>query len=554
MTVNRLTANQPQTRIAAATDVVRRGAGQPLNKWRRFAARKLPDGMQAAARKFQRGLELAAGRFSPPNRHPAVAKTSFQGGPRGVLLLILLFLGAALAEDQRPSDLVARQREGPHVICHRGASEFAHENTLEAYRATFELGGDGNEIDIRQTKDGVLVCFHDDMLDRILPAYGDVADYDWAELQQFRFRNPGPLGEHCRIPTLEEVFELHKKRGGLLHLDIKRPNLDAAIIKLLDEHELWDNVAYCNNETGGAILKHPKYKPCRYKGGLYLDRGEVFPEAIKALLEKPGEGVIVDDPRGVIVALGRKLGHVSSEPVSMRMRPMPARRKVAESDLLKILRDDADWNRVAQSPDEQAESGRRIVARAQAADDAAQLKSPGRELLAALENRVRNRSLHKQWMYQGLDGEKALRTLVLLRADRAVELCRFALWRDDEALEPVVNPQYKNPRSWTDWREKTVVFVALAKLPGKESEELCRDYLALSDEEANKLGPPQFEQAGRALLAISPKVETAGELMKHRLQAVRGRAILDCLTHSKEAWAREALKMHAPHALAYVVE
>ena len=42
--------------------------------------------------------------------------------------------------------------------------------------------------------------------------------------------------------------------------------------------------------------------------------------------------------------------------------------------------------------------------------------------------------------------------------------------------------------------------------------------------------------------------------MKHRLQVVRGRAILDCLAHAKEAWAREALEKGAPHALAYRVE
>ena len=66
----------------------------------------------------------------------------------------------------------AERRKGVDIICHRGASEFAHENTLEAFRATFELGGDGNEFDIRLTKDGVLVVFHDDMLDRLLEAYG----------------------------------------------------------------------------------------------------------------------------------------------------------------------------------------------------------------------------------------------------------------------------------------------------------------------------------------------------------------------------------------------
>ena len=115
------------------------------------------------------------------------------------------------------------------VICHRGASELAHENTLEAYRATFELGGDGNEFDIRTTKDGVLVVFHDDMLDRLLDAYGDVSEFTWAELQQFRFRDPGRFGDQCRIPTVEEVFDLHRRHAGLMHLDIKRPGLDGAI-------------------------------------------------------------------------------------------------------------------------------------------------------------------------------------------------------------------------------------------------------------------------------------------------------------------------------------
>jgi hypothetical protein len=53
-------------------------------------------------------------------------------------------------------------------------------------------------------------------------------------------------------------------------------------------------------------------------------------------------------------------------------------------------------------------------------------------------------------------------------------------------------------------------------------------------------------------LAVSPKTETALELMGHRLQQVRGWAILDCLGHAKELWARAALEKGAPHALAYI--
>jgi hypothetical protein len=469
-------------------------------------------------------------------------------------LLLFGFLPRGSSADEAGQPTAAQRRARTHIICHRGASEFAHENTLEAYRATFELGADGNEIDIRLTKDGELVCFHDDMLDRILAAYGDVSDYNWAELQTFGYRNPGRFGDQCRIPTLKEVFELHRKYNGLMHLDIKRPNLDGAIIKLLDELDLWENVGYCNSTTGGAILTHAKYKPCRYKGGLYLDRSEVFPEAIKALLEKPGDGVIVDDPRGTILALGRKLGKVSSESVSLRTPPAVRRLERDEAELIALLSDDADWDDVAQSPEEQAKSGRRIVERAKAADDLLSLKTKSKGALAALEQRVRQRSLHKQWMYQGLDGEKALRALSLLHSPQTVELSRLVLWNDDPALEPVVNPEFKNPRSWTDFRVKTAVFPALAHFPGAESEKLCRDYLALSDEEATKLGPTQFEQAGHALLSISPKPETVAELMKHRLQVVRGRAVLDCLAHGKAAWAKAALQSSAPHALAYLVD
>src|SRR5262249_20879826 len=100
----------------------------------------------------------SAGAAAPPAVRPAIPRES-------------------VAEAKRRHDRVAERRKGNGIICHRGSSEHAHENTLEAFRATFELGGDGNEFDIRQTRDGVLVVFHDDMLDRRLEAYGDVSDY-----------------------------------------------------------------------------------------------------------------------------------------------------------------------------------------------------------------------------------------------------------------------------------------------------------------------------------------------------------------------------------------
>jgi hypothetical protein len=480
-----------------------------------------------------------------------------------VVSAIVSLAGAALsaAEPETPEaarrrhERVAERRKGTDVICHRGASEHAHENTLEAFRAAFELAADGNEFDIRRTRDGVLVVFHDDMLDRLLEAHGDVADVTWEELQRFRFRDPGRFGAHCRIPTLVEVFELHRRHAGLMHLDIKRPGLDRDIADLLTRMGLWDQVGYCNTDNGGVILRDPRYRPRRYKAGLYQDRGEVFPEAIAQALRKPGDGVIVDDPRGVAVALGRKLGKLSREPVAPRAAPpAPRQPQRSEAELIAALRNADDPARVAESPADQAASGERIRARARAAEQLLALGASSPEAFAALEERVRKRSLHKDWMFHGLDGAMALRTLLLRRAPRAVEAARFALWRDDPALEPVVDPRWKNPRAWTDFRVKMVIFPALAKCPGPEAEKLCRDYLALSDEAARALGPPLFEEAGRALLAVSPREETARELLRHRLSVVRGRAVLDCLAQARQAWARAALEKDAPHALAYRVE
>ena len=177
---------------------------------------------------------------------------------------------------------------------------------------------------------------------------------------------------------------------------------------------------------------------------------------------------------------------------------------------------------------------------------------PTEKILQGLEFRARHRTLHPDWRYHGLDGAAALRAYLEIGGPNAIQLAREMLWLDDKAVIPLNNPEYKVPSSWVDFRIKNVVFPALEYSRNPEAPKLCRDYLSLSDDEAKKIGPPQFEPAAHTLLIISPKTETAIELMHHRLRVVRGRAILDCLAHHNERWAIDALKAAAPHALAYI--
>src|SRR5262249_45090483 len=198
---------------------------------------------------------------------------------------------------------------------------------------------------------------------------------------------------------------------------------DGAIADIIDRMDMWDHIAYCNADNGAAILRNPKLRLSRYKAGLYLDRGEVDPTAIAETLDKPGNGVILEDPRGMMVALDRPLGKVSSGPVApvsaegaperpardgtslwerVRTKTAPRAgdsRPTTIDRWIVRLRDAEDWKQVAESAEEQQASAERILSRAWVADLLWDNRVSSPEALAALEDRVRHRSLHKAWMY-----------------------------------------------------------------------------------------------------------------------------------------------------------
>ncbi|MGB3566484.1 MAG: glycerophosphodiester phosphodiesterase family protein, partial [Priestia megaterium] len=74
------------------------------------------------------------------------------------------------------SSAFARTEEKLTNIAHRGASAYAPENTMAAFHQALEMNADYIELDVQQSKDGVLVIMHDRTVDRTTNGSGHVRE------------------------------------------------------------------------------------------------------------------------------------------------------------------------------------------------------------------------------------------------------------------------------------------------------------------------------------------------------------------------------------------
>ncbi len=110
----------------------------------------------------------------------------------------------------------------PLILGHRGASAYAPENTLAAFRrALAEGGADGFELDVTLSADGVPVVIHDDTVDRTTDGVGAVARLTLAQLRSLDAGKWFGLSfERERIPTLDEVFATVGPRA-IINVELK---------------------------------------------------------------------------------------------------------------------------------------------------------------------------------------------------------------------------------------------------------------------------------------------------------------------------------------------
>jgi len=108
------------------------------------------------------------------------------------------------------------------MIAHRGASGYAPENTMAAFRRAFAQGVTFMETDLQLSRDSHLVAIHDDTVDRTTNGHGKVHDMTLAELRKLDAGSwMGSEFAAERIPTVEELLEFAKKNDVVFYLEMK---------------------------------------------------------------------------------------------------------------------------------------------------------------------------------------------------------------------------------------------------------------------------------------------------------------------------------------------
>jgi glycerophosphoryl diester phosphodiesterase len=108
------------------------------------------------------------------------------------------------------------------AIAHRGASGYAPENTLAAFRRAVAQGVSFIETDMHLTRDAHFVAIHDETVDRTTNGRGAVHNMTLAEVRRL---DAGSwfasefMGE--RIPTLEEILDFTRKHDVVFYLELK---------------------------------------------------------------------------------------------------------------------------------------------------------------------------------------------------------------------------------------------------------------------------------------------------------------------------------------------
>lgn len=122
---------------------------------------------------------------------------------------------------------------------HRGASEYAPENTLLSFNLGIFMEANGIETDVQITKDGIPVLFHDDTLSRVTGEEGSVQDYTFEELQAFFVKKNGYVD---KILKFEDFLRIFSFRDLTFAIELKQSGTAEAVAELIKKYGVDEKV------------------------------------------------------------------------------------------------------------------------------------------------------------------------------------------------------------------------------------------------------------------------------------------------------------------------
>lgn len=150
------------------------------------------------------------------------------------------------------------------IIAHRGSSKRAPENTVSSILLAAEDKADYAELDVQETRDGVVVLMHDKNLKRVARLDRNVSEIDYKSIEQLNVQSIDSekfKGE--KIPTLDQVMKVSK---GKIKLDIEIKNykddteLVKKVVQSIENNNFVDECLVCSFNYN-ALVRVKKLNP-----------------------------------------------------------------------------------------------------------------------------------------------------------------------------------------------------------------------------------------------------------------------------------------------------
>ena len=165
---------------------------------------------------------------------------------------------------------------------HRGASEYLPENTLLSFYTGVYMKANGIETDVRHTKDGTLVLFHDNSLERVTGDPRSVEECTLAELMELDVKKDGYAD---KIVVFEDFLKKFAFRDIVFAIELKGADVEAQTLEMAKEFGIMEKTTF-TSFAFEYIQTIKKLEPTARVGWLTSDTSD---GAIERLLAIGGE-------------------------------------------------------------------------------------------------------------------------------------------------------------------------------------------------------------------------------------------------------------------------